>query len=65
MLATERSQRGVHDAIAHGRTCVRSPEACSLELRDASTASPAWIGVGGTLQRASRIQAPIYVNCAF
>jgi hypothetical protein len=55
VLATERSERGVHDAIVHGRTCVKSPEACSLEVRDVT--SPTWIGVGGTLHGASRIQA--------
>jgi hypothetical protein len=55
VLASERSERGVHDAVTRGRTCVKSPEACSLELRD--VASPTWIGVGGTVQGASRIQA--------
>jgi hypothetical protein len=71
VLATERSERGIHDAITHGRTCVKSPEACSLELRgleldrqtadrqtaDRQTASATWIGVGGTIRGASRIQA--------
>jgi hypothetical protein len=32
VLATERSVAGIRDAILAGRTCVRGPEACSLEV---------------------------------
>jgi hypothetical protein len=33
LLASERSVAGIRDAIVHGRTCVRGPEACLLEVR--------------------------------
>jgi hypothetical protein len=43
VLATERSAAGIRSAIAAGRTCVRGPEACTLEVR---TVGGAWKGVG-------------------
>src|SRR5262249_40568414 len=38
VLATERSRAGIRDAVVAGRTCVRGPEACSLEVRGADGA---------------------------
>jgi hypothetical protein len=38
VLATERSRSALRDAIVAGRTCVRGPEACSLEVRGADGA---------------------------
>lgn len=38
VLASERSVDGIRDAITHGRTCVRGPEACLLEVRGADGA---------------------------
>ena len=33
VLATERSPSALHDALLEGRTCVRSPQACTFEAR--------------------------------
>lgn len=38
VLASERSTSGVRDAIVAGRTCVRGPEGCLLEVRGADGA---------------------------
>jgi hypothetical protein len=38
VLAAEPSRTGIRDAIVAGRTCVRGPEACSLEVRGADGA---------------------------
>lgn len=46
VLATERSTEGVRTAIASARTCVRGPEACTLEVR---TGGGAWLGVGDSI----------------
>ena len=46
VLATERSVEGIRSAIVSGRTCVRGPEACTLEVR---TAGGAWRGVGDAI----------------
>ncbi len=46
VLATERSPQGIRDALASARTCVRGPEACTLEVRPPGGA---WAGVGDSL----------------
>ena len=46
VLASERSQQAIRDAIADARTCVRGPEACSLQVR---APGGAWQGVGDSL----------------
>jgi predicted metal-dependent phosphoesterase TrpH len=33
VLAAERKVEAIRDAIVHGRTCVRAPEGCTLEVR--------------------------------
>jgi hypothetical protein len=47
VLARARTLSAVHDAIIEGRTCVRGPEACSLQVRIAGEQS--WHSVGATL----------------
>jgi len=44
VLARERTPAAIREGIAASRTCVRGPEACSLEVR--STGEDAWSGVG-------------------
>lgn len=46
VLATERSAAGLHEALTSARTCVRGPEACTLEVRPAGGA---WQGVGDAI----------------
>ena len=46
VLASERSARGIRDALADARTCVRAPEACTLEVRPARGV---WAGVGDAI----------------
>lgn len=53
VLATSRTEAGVRDAILGGRTCVRSPEACSLEVR---APGGAWVGVGGTVRSDAAVE---------
>jgi hypothetical protein len=48
VLAKERSIEGVREAVASARTCVRGPEACSLEVRLAG-GDRAWLGVGDAI----------------
>ena len=50
VLAEARSPAANRDAILRGRTCVRSPEACSFEARDKSAG--AWEPVGSSLHSA-------------
>jgi hypothetical protein len=38
VLAAERTPTAIRDAIVHGRTCVRGPEGCTLEVRAADGA---------------------------
>jgi hypothetical protein len=38
VLSTERTPTAIRDGIAAGRTCVRAPEACTLEVRGADGA---------------------------
>jgi predicted metal-dependent phosphoesterase TrpH len=52
VLATSRTIESVRDAIAAGRVCVRSPEACSFEAR----AGGAWASVGESLRDVSAIE---------
>lgn len=42
-----RSEAAIRDAIVAGRACVRSPEACSFEIRPRGGA---WVGVGGAVR---------------
>lgn len=46
VLARERSIEGVHDALVHGRTCVRGPAACTFT---AGTPGGRVVHVGGAL----------------
>ena len=46
VLAKDRSEKGIADAIRSGRTCVRDPHACTLRVR----AGAREVGVGGTLE---------------
>jgi hypothetical protein len=54
VLSEGRSERAIRDAIANGRTCVRSQSACSIEARSAA-ANGEWTGVGGTIARAEAV----------
>ena len=46
VLASERSAAAVREAIAAARTCVRGPEACSLQARPRDHGEEGWRGVG-------------------
>ncbi len=46
VLANERSAQGIRDALVAARTCVRAPEACTLEVRPAGGT---WAGVGDAI----------------
>jgi hypothetical protein len=48
VLAEHRTEAAVRDAILAGRVCVRSPDACSLEVR---APGGRWVGVGGAVER--------------
>lgn len=48
VLAKERSAEGIRKAIIQGRTCVRGPEACTLEVRPQG-GERAWLGVGDAI----------------
>lgn len=68
VLARERSIRAIRDAIVGGRTCVRGPEACTLELR---APGGAWRGVGdgvdapdGVVEARAQGPATYFVNGA-
>ncbi len=50
VMAEARTEGAIRDAIVAGRTCVRSPEACSFEARAEGT--PAWQALGASLQSA-------------
>jgi hypothetical protein len=47
VLAERRTEASIREALVRGRTCVRSPEACSLEVR---APGGAWASVGGVVQ---------------
>ena len=53
VLAESRTEAGIRDAIVGGRTCVRSPAACSLEVRPPGGA---WAGVGGTVRSDAAVE---------
>ncbi len=52
-LVKERSITAIHDAIVEGRTCVRSPESCSLEV---SGDDGVWHGIGEHVTAAHTIR---------
>lgn len=52
--AAARSEQAIRDALVSGRTCVRSPEACSFEVREPGGA---WQGVGAALPAVSGLEA--------
>ena len=47
VLASGRSTEALREGIAAARTCVRGPEACSLQVR--ATGADAWSGIGDSL----------------
>jgi hypothetical protein len=47
VLAERRTEASIREALVRGRTCVKSPEACSLEVR---APGGAWASVGGAVQ---------------
>lgn len=53
VLATERTVGSIGEAIDFGRTCVRGPEACTLEAR--AIGGP-WHGVGEAVEPADAIE---------
>ncbi|MEZ4307200.1 MAG: CehA/McbA family metallohydrolase [Polyangiaceae bacterium] len=53
--AAARSEVGIRDALAGGRTCVRSAEACSFEVRAAGDSM--FRGVGASLAAATTLEA--------
>jgi hypothetical protein len=57
VLAKERSVEGIREAVATARTCVRGPEACTLEARLAGE-SHAWLGVGDAITEGAPSSAP-------
>ena len=48
VLAKDRTVEGLRKGIIGGRTCVRGPEACTLETRPAA-GNHAWLGVGDAI----------------
>ena len=54
VLAEARTEAAIRDAIVQGRTCIRGPEACTLEAR--SPGGP-WRGVGDALGPTDVIEA--------
>lgn len=52
--ALGRSEKAIRDALVGGHVCIRSPEACSFEVREGNGA---WQSVGGSLPGASSIEA--------
>jgi hypothetical protein len=70
ILARERTASDIRDAILAGRTCVRGPEACTLEVRSAD-GSLHHVGASLTTSRTAEIEARVrggaatyYVNGA-
>jgi hypothetical protein len=49
VLAKERSAAAIREAVVSGRTCVRGPEACSLQARLHLGGEDAWRGVGDAI----------------
>lgn len=54
VLSRGRTAAAIREAVVAGRTCVRSPEACSLLARDARGNVA---GIGGTLDGVTRVEA--------
>ncbi len=52
--AAERTEPAIREALAAGRVCVRSPEACSFEVR---APGGAWRGVGASLGAVPALEA--------
>ena len=52
--AASRSESAIRDALAGGRSCLRSPEACSFEVR---VPGGAWQSVGSALDAAAVLEA--------
>jgi hypothetical protein len=57
VLAETRTAQGVRDAVLAGRTCVRNPRACTLQVRGDEGG---WQGVGGAV----RARASVAVRAA-
>lgn len=53
VLATSRTPSAIRDAVAAGRVCVRSPEACSFEAR---APGGVWVGVGESVRDVGAIE---------
>jgi hypothetical protein len=53
VLAESRTEAGIRDALVGGRTCVRSPAACSLEVRPPGGA---WVSVGGAVRSDATVE---------
>ena len=53
VLAEERSERGVRDAIVDGRVCIRDPRACTFEAR---VPGGEWARVGAALDAESEVE---------
>lgn len=45
VLATEKTPQAIQEGVLHARTCVRGPEACTLEIRPRGNDAP-WSHVG-------------------
>jgi len=53
VLAQSRTEAGIRDALLGGRTCVRSPAACSLEVR---SPGGSWVSVGGAVRSGATVE---------
>lgn len=63
VLAKEKSEKAIRDALVEGRVCVRGPEACTLEVRG----KDGWVGVGesieaGNIEARSPHEMTLYIN---
>jgi len=54
VLSEGRTREAIRDGLLAGRTCVRDPAACSLEVR---AASGPWLPVGSSLQNVEMVHA--------
>ena len=62
VLAKERSVSAIHDAIVEGRTCVRSPETCSLEI---AGDDGVWHGLGERVTAEKHVKARLSARGQF
>ena len=53
VLAGDRSEAAILEALRSGRTCVGGPEAGSFRAR--GDGDPAWVGIGGTVRAPARV----------